>query len=191
MRSKKNDLEYLIAASIELQQYIFSPHLFWTLSGPKGAALQGDTDRLTPGNILLTMRRLEGAEFSEADEKAYQIALAAIQQTIAQWRSNWAKKAVQEFSKRLDLWSDYLHSLYKSPEDHRGDYAYHIRDRVILVLLLTEIEPPEAATLQYVATMDARLNGILRPDGFVWEDAIARNFPEEQFPYLYATPKME
>ncbi len=188
MRNQHNDLEYLMAAAADLQQYLLSPHLFWTLSGPRGAALQGDSDQLTPGNLVLTLRRLKTAPMSEEDFRVYSVLRVSVDQTLNQWQANWIKKAAQDFTKRLDLWSDYLHALHKSPQDHRSDYAFNVRNRVILELLLEIIPEPEESVRQYLAALDSRLAGRVKSVDFIWEETIQAAFPADRYPYLYQIP---
>lgn len=190
MRNQSNDLAYISAAVGDLQEYLLSSHLFWPITGKKGVLLTGDTDQLTPGNVLLALFRLKAAALSQEEYQAFTKNQTLLNETIQKWRSNWKRKSEYEFKKRLDLWSDYLQNLFSEPQSHRGDYPFHVRNRFILDLLIDEIGEPEPAVRQLITSQDAHFYRATQKGPFVWEQAIQKAFPEETFPYLYRVVKV-
>ncbi len=185
-RHIRYDLEYITAAAKDLEEYLLSQVLFWPLSGAKGESLQGDSAQLTPGNLLLSLKRVKYFNWPPEDAAILAKAEKAIAQILERWQSNWSKKAQEDFKKRLALWSDYLEGMASAPQSLRGDYAYNIRLRVILELLA---EQPGLDHLRAsLANLDQRLRSLVTSGEFVWEEDLRSGFPQDQFWFLYANP---
>jgi hypothetical protein len=103
----------------------------------------------------------------------------------SRWRVAWGKKAAKSFSVRLRMWADFLNELREQPEEHVGRYAYEVRWRVMLQLLLPDAAGVEQAELDLLKTLDAVLRNNLVGDEFNWDPLLARGFPTDEFWFLY------
>jgi hypothetical protein len=185
-RDLNQDLAYLKSAAEDLEAYLLSPVLFWPLSGSKGVSLQGESSQLTPGNLLLCKKRVNNGNWSDDERKTIGEINSRIQQILEKWQSTWQKKAAEDLAKRIKVWTDYLTNLAQSPQRLRGDYAYNVRQRVILQLLSDEIKAGEPENSLKV--LDQRLRNIVQTGDFLWEKELAKGFPAELFWYLYVNP---
>lgn len=166
------DQHFLEQALPQLQEYLLSDELYW--------ALGGDLPRLTPGNLLLALARLEAV--NPAPALAYRRQLETLQ---VQWASAWMKKVARETANRLRLWSQALEERNHAEGQSRAVYAADVRGRVILQLLLKENpNAPEGAAL---AELDQLLRARLVSGDFVWEDVYRPAFAPDEFWFLYGS----
>ncbi len=177
------DAAFIQAAAADLEDYLLSDILFWPLQRTNGAGLGGDSDQLTPGNLLLSLARLGDDAFSDASLAS---TLKQIENIRQQWKSAWLNKSRKEWNQRLRLWLRYLEDLGK--ENHPilpADYAFHVRNRVILHLLNSEIGnvPVEEKTMLHNG--DEMLRSISQAGEFVWQKNLQERFPASTFWYLY------
>ena len=185
MSQPRDDQNYIRAAAQELETYLLSSVLFWPLTGHKGAALKGDSSQLTPGNLLLSLKRLHARADSMAEGVMDLEQVAHIERLREQWRSNWQKKARQELDHRLTLWKNYLDNLTGMPQHLRGDFQSNIRQRVVLELLMIDLNPAGQAQAAVLAALDERLRAISQPRAFIWDDSVKSGFPGDPFWFLY------
>ncbi|PWH17453.1 MAG: hypothetical protein DDG60_02370 [Anaerolineae bacterium] len=161
-----DDQKFLEEALPQLQEYLLSGELYWSLGG--------SLPRLTPGNLLLAIKRLEA--HNPAAAWRWQGKLEAIQ---TKWQNAWEKKAARETTSRLRLWAQFLEEQVKDQPASRAHYATSVRERVILQLL-----QPNAPQL---AELDARLRSHFRAGEFVWDALYQSVFPESTFWFLYGS----
>jgi len=177
MTTPDYDRRYLEAAFEVLEAYLKSATLYWPLDvkPPKGAP---PYPQLTPGNVLLALRRLE-AHGATGD---FPLRLRSLK---GQWGAHWRQKAGREAQARLRQWRNYL----QETTDRAPYYRYEVRERVILELLAEDLGalPPEVA--EDLAALDRVLRGVFREGNFVWEAPLGRAFPRERFWFLYGTLK--
>ncbi len=173
MTTPDYDRRYLKAAFEVLEDYLKSTALYWPLDvkPPKGAP---PYPQLTPGNVLLALRRLE-AHDATGDFPA------RLRLFKGQWGAHWRQKAEREVRARLRQWRNYL----QETTDRAPYYRYEVRERVILELLAEDLDglPPDAA--RDLAVLDRLLQGAFREGAFVWEAPLGRVFPPERFWFLY------
>lgn len=182
MSQPQHDRWFLEEALPQLQEYLLGDELYW--------ALGGNLPRLTPGNLLLALARLEAVDPDSA--WALRGKLDAIQ---AQWRSAWEKKTARETESRLRLWSQFLTEQAHDEGPHRAHFAASVRERVILQLLSRgssrygfatrpAAQSPKGETL---AELDGLLRARFQPGGFAWEAVYQGVFPESEFWFLYGS----
>jgi len=160
MPTQDEDRKYLQAALPELKAYLLSDILYYPLGG--------NLPRLTLGGILLAQRRLG----TPPDPQ-----FATVKET---WRAAWTKKAAQETEARLTLWRNYLNDYRRDPEQAEN-YPYEVRWRVMLTLLLPEAETSPAD----LPALDRFLRANLLSAPFIWDADLAKNFPQDEFWFLY------
>ncbi len=178
------DLGYIQATIEELGAYLLSDELFWSLSGhtsPEGTAYP----KLTLGGVLLALAR------SRARADSPQITstvdrldnrLGAVQ---SRWRVAWEKKANWEFRSRLGQWGNYLDEVQRHPQEHAAYYAYEVRLRVFLALLILRTEQIAESEADLLAKLDQKLRAQFVPGAFLWEHDLRAGFPEDSFWFLW------
>lgn len=166
-----------------LEQYLLSPELYWPLGRLAGSG--GGATQLTPGNLLLSQKRLNAVDWPPEEQQRLDEANRQIEAVRARWRANWAKKAQREVTARLKLWMDYVHEVGGESGRRSGGYAYEVRWRVILQILNEALDTPMITEEQALANVDSRLRMITEAGEFVWEPEVERGFPREKYWYLY------
>lgn len=166
MSQPQQDRWFLEEALPQLQEYLPGDELYW--------ALGGNLPRLTPGNLLLALTRLNAI-----DPAAAWMLRQKVDAIQTQWRSAWEKKTARETASRLRLWSQFLAEQIHAEGPHRAHYAAAVRERVILQLL--QCNAPQLAEL------DTLLRARFLPGGFVWDAVYQSVFPEREFWFLYGS----
>jgi hypothetical protein len=179
----EGDWIFLKTAAPDLQDYILSNEIYWTLRPAQRAPGGVQLPQLSIGNLLLSQERLMAA--------GEQAGLAEIQSRVRavreEWRANWGRKADQEFRSRLNLWQQYLRELRSDGRPSAGFYAREVRNRAILELLGSELSTgaPAAAEQEQLTMLDGILRGLGRPGPFVWEPELADGFNQDAFWFLF------
>jgi hypothetical protein len=179
------DRALLYLAVDELQRYLLSNELYWPLFTNQKMKLVNPRSRLTPGNLLLCIKRLS---FIPLDEDRRDLINSKIEQFEAichEWKHHWLEKSQQEYAARMDLWHAYLQDLFEDHKSHALNYAYAVRWRVLLQLLEdTGVIPTEVASLT-LSTLDDSLRNISEESDFIWGEEFIAAFPKDKFWYLY------
>ena len=170
---------YLIAAADELEDYLLSGAANWRLAGPESFP------PLTPGYVLLTMKRLAGLRTVDSEYGQIQEALDKIEEIRLRWKSVWIKRSRQEIPQRLRLWSNYLDGLLQTSNLAHQEFSWSVRWRVMLVLLAEVIGDQDPETSQRLIVMDERLRAISLPGSFVWDKRLESIFNPVDFWFLY------
>jgi hypothetical protein len=182
MPTPEQNFSFIQAGLEELEEYLLSDVLFWSLPG---AARR---QRLTPGSLLLAMRSLDGGNAPGVRSADVERLTAGLQVLLDRQRSAWQSKCRREVHARLELWKNYLDDYRLSPEDHADLYPEQVRWRVLLQLLADQVElrPDEDVIL-------AELDNIVKlswlPGEFLWEPGMAGAFPEPEYWFLYGRLK--
>ena len=163
MSKLDQDLRYLDASLRELQDYLLSKVLYWSLSA------SSSLPPLTLGGLLLARQRLG----PRADAQA-----AQIEAIRSKWRTAWDAKASHEVRARGDLWKNYLQDYRESPESYISEYAQQVRNRAMLALLGEESDP-----------LDEFVESMFVAGDFVWESECAGYFPRDAFWFLFGKLK--
>ena len=141
--------------------------------------------RLTPGNLLLSIKRLSSLQYDEDRRDLINSKIDQFNFLRKEWKSHWLQKAEKEYAARMDLWHAYLQDLFEDQSSHALNYAYAVRWRVILKLLEeTGVTPAEVAMIT-LSTLDDSLQNISEPSGLIWGDEFQSAFPENEFWFLY------
>jgi len=163
MSKLDQDLQYLDAGLRELQDYLLSKELYWTLSD------SSSLPRLTLGGLLLARQRLGSRANSQA---------AQIEAIRSKWRTAWDAKASHEVRARGDLWKNYLQDYRESPESNIGEYPQQVRNRAMLALLGEKSDP-----------FDEFVKSVFVSGDFIWEKECADKFPRDAFWFLFGKLK--
>lgn len=186
VQSYESNRDYVKAALGELQDYLLSPTLFWTLPGrpaPAGSPLL----QLTLGNLLLALDSL-----AAASEQAGGAQRAEVQRLQSEWdvaRTRWAahveRKVRHELASRQRQWLKYVEDVIEAQSAE--DYADNLRPRLLAERLL-EVLPDrrEAARIRdELARLDDRIAPFLQAGPFLLDPALQARYPERALPFLY------
>ena len=189
MPSYETNQAFIQAAIGELQDYLLSPELFWTLSvqPPPGSPpfLQ-----LTLGNVLLAVDGLQAV-----DEQPGPARWVETQRLVAAWeaaRSRWPaqleRKALHELAARVRQWKSYVDDVLETRSAE--DYAGGVHPRLVAARLLDWLpdQPAATETRTQLAQLDSRLAPYLEPGPLVLDAAMAVRYPADTFPFLYQRP---
>jgi hypothetical protein len=182
-----SDWKFLKTAVEDLENFVLAPQDSWPIAGSARQAGPRDTGRLTIGNLMLAKARLDAMPVDDPRQKKLQEANLVIEQVRTRWRANWARKAEKEFKHRLNLWSNYLHDLLDDTGRHASGYPDAVRWRLILKLLLDEVDGIDPAAATSLNGLDRRLQMAGRNGAFVWEPEVEPAFPLPHYWYLYLT----
>ena len=157
------DLIYFEAGVRELEDYLVSQEVYWTISG------DSTLPRLTLGGLVLARQRLGPPAETPGAE------LDAIR---SRWQSAWWTKARQEIKSRSGLWKNYLLDYLESPASHADEYPQQVRLRAMIALLGGQGDE-----------MDDYLREAFVPGGFIWEIECAGRFEADTFWFLFGRLK--
>lgn len=190
MASPEYDLRYLQSGLLDLQGYLLSKELYWPI-GASSPAGEAPYPRMTLGNLLLSEARLNAQSLSPNQKEEFARLQERLESSRSEWRVAWSQKAQREFSARLSLWRDFIEEYRRKPQANVDRYSYEVTRRVLLDLLqpVAESIPPEEQEL--LGGLDQVLRAVLVRGEFVWDDELRQGFPENQYWYLYGTPKSE
>ncbi len=184
MQSPLKDEAFIRAAPGELQAYLLSDALYWQLSPLPEDRAAGELVSLTPGNLLLSLKRVAAFRHGGMAHHQFEELAGQVTRLRSQWRSAWLKKASREFSARLKLWQSYL-SESEAEGGQLVDYAFQVRWRTILDLLAEDgINATPQQTVQ-LELLDEKLKRLTGEGAFAWEEEAAPAFPPGAFWYLY------
>jgi hypothetical protein len=188
---KKFDQDWSMAREgvEQLKEYLLSTQLYWPVKASIAGAKVAPVSSLTPGNLLLSLQRLQALPLDENSTAELAVIKATFEQVHKQWSASWARKAEQEFAARLKTWQDYLQELSEPARKQARDYHNQARVRCILELLLTQTGHGEANRKEALAGMDVRLRQVSAPGEFIWELEVEGAFSPGPFWFLYITIK--
>jgi hypothetical protein len=182
MPTAAQNLAFIHAGLLELVTYLNSDVLFWPLAG------SSNQQRLTPGGILLGVKRLWGWEISLAGQMELTRLENQLDSIRRKWSSAWELKSRQEVHVRLNLWKNYLADYRESPDLQAELYPQQVHLRVLIHLLEldTGLLPEETEIL---AELDRIIQSAWLSGGFLWEQELASTFPEPEYWFLYGILK--
>lgn len=178
------EIGYLQAGLANLEPYLLSNVLYWPMdaSPPEG---QQPYPLLTLDGLLLARARLKAMPLTLTQQAELGRLLPELDLVRSRWRVAWENKAAQAFGARLNLWRNFIEDYRQDPAAHRDRYAYEVRQRVMLHLLVPEAASLPPAQLDLLAALDLVLKNILEPADFIWDADLQPGFPEADFWYLY------
>jgi hypothetical protein len=179
---------YLQGGGQELEPYLLSSQLFWTVNASPSLGEPG-YPKLTLGGFLffdMCARTLA--------KTASQVAVmhsidADVNSFRTRWQVAWARKASWEFGSRLRQWGNVLKEIRLDPEEHSDYYRHEVRLRVFIQLLLSEIRESETAQQAQLDGLDLLLKAVFAPGDFIWEPDLTPGFPSDPYWFLWGHPK--
>ncbi|KPL07608.1 hypothetical protein AMJ86_03800 [bacterium SM23_57] len=190
MSSAEFDLGYLKAGIQEIEPYLLSKNLFWTLSThPAPGSLT--YPRLTLGGLLLSVARLKARILPRSHTFEFRSLEKNLDHWRRSWRTFWERKASQEMTSRLRQWELYLDEILLKPDVHIPYYGSEVRVRVVIELLTPEISPQNDDILPKIQQLDGFLKSIIVPGEFIWENELAMGFNQTDYWYLWGVPEIK
>jgi hypothetical protein len=172
------DLTLVITAATELDSYLDSTQLNWPLTRSAGI--------LTPGNLLLSMKRTASVKTNLSDPE-FQDAKNTIEIIQKQRRSAWEKKIADEIPYRVRLWQNCIED-YLEDQIVDASIRTQIRSRVIIDLLIDEARTVDPRTIGKIENLDEAFKQIIQPGAFLWDESLVDIFPQSKYWYLYLKP---
>lgn len=174
------DQQYIQSALEELESYLPSDQLFWPVNLSPPADLPG-YPKLTPGNLLLALKRLENSASTSSSRAIARKLDDQVHALTTHWQSAWQDKIQHEYTSRLRQWGSFLQELDNGPEKQAPYYHTEVRLRLLLDLLADESDQELPATVAF----DAVLKQLFESGDFIWDDEDSAAFPPEKYWYLY------
>jgi len=190
MSSAAFDFRYLKAGIHEVEPYLLSKNLFWPLSSPPPAG-EPQYPRLTLGGLLLSDARMRARYLHPSQTHDLESLESMLDHWRMTWRTSWERKAQREFKSRLRQWDLYLNELVYKPEVHIPYYDNEVRIRVLIELLLPEINLIEDEFTNKLLNLDGFLKSNLVPGEFIWEDELKSGFDNNVYWYLWGMPEID
>ncbi len=182
--SIRYDLSYIQAAIEELQPYLLSDKLHWSLSG---YACPGEKayPQLTLGGLLLALTRSRVRANSPKMSLKTDHLENRLETIRSQWRVAWEEKASWEFRSRLRQWGNFLNEVQHDPQDYAAYYPYEVNVRVILELLIPQTGNLADKDVEPLIKQDQRLQAQFISGSFIWDDDLSGGFPKDDFWFLW------
>lgn len=173
----EEDRRFLQASASELDQYLSSNVLMWRM-----ARLEIP---LTPGNLLLIMRRLKSHGSTDFDETTEKIRVF-----LETRRAAWEKKTKQELTMRVNQWNDLVEEMKRYGKID-ASYSFAVRTRVIISMLQSQLRFPDLELEEKISKADREILLLTKPGDFVWDSGLVNQFPADEYPFLYVKDKKE
>ena len=178
------DGRYLQAVNEILETYLLADDLYWP-PGIQANPGEPPFPSITPGNILLSLRRVQASSSIESGGDGLSQVVNQFDRHRYLWRVAWEKKVVRDFHARLLLWRNFLEEYRQNPGKNFDRYPYEVTRRVQVKLLIDESTELPTHELELLAGLDRILQTIFISGEFVWEIELQKAFPIEDFWYLY------
>ncbi len=184
MPSPEYDLRYLEAGIEQLESYLLSSDVYWSI-GTRAPAGETPYPQLTLGGLLLARLRAQSSVKTSTQDVELEELTRRLNDLRTRWRVVWEGKASKEFNARLNLWKNFLEEYRANPETQYDRYKYEVTRRVLLYLLGAETDNIPQAQRDLLASLDLLLRTIFISSEFIWDVSLAASFPQEQYWYLY------
>ena len=184
MPSPEYDLRYLKAGIDQLESYLLSTDVYWSI-GTRAPAGETPYPQLTLGGLLLARLRAQSSIKTSTQQVELEELSRRLNNLRTRWRVAWEGKASKEFHARLNLWKNFLEEYRANPETQYDRYKYEVTRRVMLHLLGAETDNIPQAQRDLLASLDLLLHTVFVSGEFIWDVTLAVSFPQEQYWYLY------
>lgn len=184
MSSFDYDLRYLRAGIENLESYLLSDHLYWTMN-LRAKVGEPTFPSLTLGNLLLVQARLKAWPKTLQQEAQLGALIPEMEQLRGRWSVAWRQKAEHSLASRIQLWRNYLDEYQRMPDANADRYAYEVMRRVMIDLLQPEADQIPQAVISLISKLDTLLKSFLVPGRFIWNVELSRGFPKKRYWYLY------
>jgi hypothetical protein len=179
---------YLLAGLREVEAYLLSNQLFWTINASPAFG-EPTYPKFTLGGFLFFNECARSLAKGTTQVAALRSIEAEMNSYRSRWQVAWERKASWEIESRLRQWGNVLKEIRLDPEEHVDFYRYEVRWRVLLHLLLSAIRTVETAQQEQLDGLDLLLRALFEPGDFIWEPELAPGFPSNPYWYLWGMPQ--
>lgn len=151
-----------------------------------------DSARLTPGSILLRLRRLAAMRDQMTSSQAAQFDKINTKNeaVLKEWNVAYGKKMLREIESRLRDLQTYLGECKDDPKLCANAYNPEALRRTLIAELLAalpqDVDSTEIKTT--VKSIDSGLRRYIREAPFFWDAALQPIYPPETYWWLYGRP---
>jgi hypothetical protein len=179
------DLKEVQVMVDNLIPYIYEDELYGRVNLPAA--------RLTPGAILLRLRRLKVLRGQMSAEQIAQLNSieTVCEGTRKEWNVAFNKKLVHEAESRLRDVQTYLNECKDDPRLCASAYTPEALRRTIVAEILSVLPNTDANYARLTTSakvVDSGLRRYAREDSFIWAEALRPAYPQETFWWLYGRP---
>lgn len=182
------DLTEVKAMVDNLIPYVYEDELYGRVD-LKGA-------RLTPGAILLRLRRLQALREQLNASQSEQLALimSTFETTRAEWTVAFTRKLVREVEARLRDIQTYLGECNDDPKTCANAYMPEALRRTMIAEIfdvLPSTDEHYARLMTSTKQVDGGLRRYVRESGFIWSAILEPVYPRQTYWWLYGRPSKE
>lgn len=192
--SIEQDLKEAEAMAAHLERYLEGDQLYGSAGGG-GIFGSGNMPALTPGALLLRLRRLDLFRDRMTPEQRQRLESAAAlhEQVRRAHRVRYTERLRYEANSRLDAMRTFFQEASENPAAAFGIYRPELLRRTIVQEILPALDALDALTPELVSKA-RRIDSLLRgaasqPTDFLWDAALEPAYPRETFWWLYQKPR--
>lgn len=175
MRWQQEDHELLVSAAEEFTDYLHSSSLQWKVNFSRV---------FTAGRILLAQKRIRVLKDQVlSNEKLVE----KIDRVKHENKAAWQRKIELEIPFRINIWKNVLHDYLEEGLD--SSYSTQVGNRVMLTLLMNEVDVLQPSMETKVNELDHKLRSLVEGNDFIWDPVLAPEFSKTDYWYLYANRK--
>jgi len=178
------DLKELKAMVENLVPYIYEDNLYGNINT--------DSARLTPGSILLRLRRLGllRSQLNEAQATQYDKLNAQNEAVRKEWNVAYSKKMVKEADSRLRDLQIYIKECKEDPKLCANAYNPEALRRTIVAELMAALpaDVDQSAIKNAMGSVDSGLRRNIKETPFIWDKVLQSAYPQSTFWWLYGRP---
>ncbi|MFO7664207.1 MAG: hypothetical protein R6X18_16655 [Chloroflexota bacterium] len=184
------DVDILETMAYQMAEYLDSEVLFWPMS-------HGGMPMLTLGGYLMREQRLLALANSLSEELQTQtdMAITRFNQALAERIVRFENKAHNELQARLRQWEEYLKEVERGTAGQSSNFATAVETRAMIAALLDRLSMPPYQTdgraEKHLKLLDTRLRNNWQPGEFVWPLEWMAAYPENEYWWLYGSPRMK
>jgi hypothetical protein len=186
----ERDLVFVEEMASELEPYLLSKTLYWSLNARRSA--QYNLLKGTLGGMLIRAHKLSALRDSLTPDQQQRLhdARTKIEEELTHWAVQTSQKAAREVKARLNSWGAYLQECQSNARQYESEYPQQTEGRTILEFLFayTDDDAASAAAHARLTQLDGLLQSISRAHEFVWDEALIPAFPQDRFWWLYRWP---
>lgn len=178
------DLKEAKAMVDSLVPYIYEDDLY--------GKINIDSARLTPGSILLRLRRLNALreQMNGSQAKLFEKIKAKNESVRQEWGVAYGKKMLREIESRSRDLQTYLSECKDDPKLCANAYNPEALRRTIIAELMAAL-PSDADSSEVknaVKLVDSGLRRYVRETPFIWDTTLQPIYPQDTFWWLYNRP---
>lgn len=178
------DLKEVKAMVENLVPYIYEDNLYGNINT--------DLARLTPGSILLRLRRLGllRSQMNESQATLYDKLKAQNENVRKEWGVAYGKKMVTEAESRLRDLQTYIKECKEDPKLCANAYNPEALRRTIVAEIMNALpaEIDKSALKNTLGAVDRGLRSNIRETPFIWAQTLQPIYPQDNYWWLYGRP---